>query len=394
MMNNFAAFGATPRFAKPLHTAQINLPGWERMDEAFRTIFERRFFTNHGPKLTELDLAFAQFTGARHAISVTNGTVALMLMARGLGLTGEVIVPAFTFPATVQALVWAGLTPVLCDVDPKTHMLSAERVSRLIGERTSGVLGVHLWGRPCAPQALERLCHDKGLILFFDACHGLGCASEGRRFGNFGSAEAFSFHATKLINAAEGGCITTNDDEVAARLRTLRSFSPAHEFADVQPRMNGKMSEAQATMALLSLQDVDKNMSANRERHDAYRHGLKGLPGITVIDYSRQEINNHQYVVLEIEADRSPLSRDDLYKLLLAENVVCRYYFHAGMHQLPPLNLDPVTRARKFPETELLTTRLLQLPNSQSMSVEDVVGVCELMQDLFTHATEIRRRMP
>lgn len=392
-MSRFAAFGAAPRFQQPLHTAQINLPAWEKTEEAFRAVFERRFFTNHGPMLAELDKEFARFAGVKHAVCVTNGTVALMLMARSLGLKGEVIVPAFTFPATVQALVWAGFEPMLCDVDPRTHMLSAELAEPLISERTAAILGVHLWGRACAPTELEALANKWGLKLIFDACQGLGCVSNGRRFGGFGDAEAFSFHATKLINAAEGGCVTTNDDEVAARLLTMRSFSPNHEFADVHPRMNAKMSEAQATLALLSLAEAEQNIAANTLRHSAYSQGLAGLPGIEVMQYAKQDKNNHQYVVLDIDPEECPLTRDQLYTLLQAENVICRHHFHAGLHRLPPLNADFDTRRRAFPNTDRLTTRLLQLPNGQALTENQVEQVCDLVRDLIAHAPAVRKKM-
>jgi dTDP-4-amino-4,6-dideoxygalactose transaminase len=240
-IEDFAILGGEPEFTVPWNVAQVNLPPWEEMEGAFRGIFNRRYFANHGPLVNELDEQFAEFIGAKHAVSVTNGTVALMILAKGLFAEGEVIVPAFTFPATVQALIWAGMTPVLCDVDTVTHMLHPDKIIPLITERTVGILGVHLWGRPCIPDRLEEIAAERKITLFFDACHGAGCSYKGRKLGTFGGGEAFSFHATKIINAAEGGCITTDNDAVADRLRTIRSFHPSETYTSVPLRMNGKI---------------------------------------------------------------------------------------------------------------------------------------------------------
>jgi dTDP-4-amino-4,6-dideoxy-D-glucose transaminase len=390
----FASFGGVPAFARPLHTAQLNIPPWDVVEAGFRDVFARRHFTNHGPVLARFERALADHMGVAHVVCVANGTLALMVMARSLGLAGEVIVPAFTFPATVQALLWAGLRPVLCDVDPNSHMVTAELVEPLITEHTSAILGVHLWGRPCAPADLEGLARRHGLRLMFDACHAIGCRSNGRAFGSFGHAEAFSFHATKLVNAAEGGCITTDDSRLAARMRTMRSFSPNQEFADVHPRMNAKMSEAQATLGLHSLREADENIEHNRRRHRAYASGLANLPGLDVLDYAGQDRHNYQYVVLEIDSSACALTRNQLHTLLQAENVLCRCYFHAGMHQLPPLCRDAATLARSYPHTERLTQRLLQLPSGQAVTLDDIGAICELIRDMLAHGDEIRRRLP
>ena len=170
-IDDLAVFGGTPAFESPLPVGQLYLPDWTDFERLFRGIFARRYFTNHGPLVRELDERIAAYLGVRHATNVTNGTVALMIALRALDLRGEVIVPSFTFPATVQAISWAGLTPVFCDVDPATHMLTAENVRKLIGPRTSGVLGVHLWGRACDPDALQKLCLENNLRLLFDAAH-------------------------------------------------------------------------------------------------------------------------------------------------------------------------------------------------------------------------------
>ena len=373
-----AALGGAPAFTAPLHVAQVNLPPWEDVEAAFRGIFERRWFANHGPLVRDLDEAFAEATGARHAVCVTNGTVALMVMARALELSGEVIAPSFTFPATVQALQWAGLTPVLCDVEPDTQMISTRTVEPLIGERTCGVLGVHTWGRACDPDGLAELCDRRGLALVFDACHGVGCTHDGRPLGNFGVGEAFSFHATKVLNGAEGGCITTNDADFAARLRTIRSFHGPETFADVPTRLNAKMSKAQAALALLSLRDLETNIQANLSRYRRYADGLAGLPGLSLVRYDQREQNNHQYVVVEVDEPAFGLSRDQLLAALEAENILCRRHFFPGVHRARP----DLRQVAELPNTDRLCGRLIQLPTGQAMSPDDATRVAEAIQDI------------
>jgi dTDP-4-amino-4,6-dideoxygalactose transaminase len=386
---DLAYFGGEPAFSEPLHLAQLNLPDWEKAERSFREIFQRRYFTNNGPMVRALDDAFAEHLGVGHAVCVTNGTIGLMILARALELRGEVIAPAFTFPATVQALNWAGLKPVLCDVSPHTHMISPSTVAALVSDRTVGIAGVHLWGRACDPEGLQEFADRRRLTLFFDACHTVGCTHQGRRFGGFGAGEVFSFHATKVLNAAEGGCVTTNDPRLADRLRTLRNFHASETFAPAATRINGKMSEAQAAMALLSLDDLPRNIAANRARFERYAAGLRGLPGVALMPYPEQEANNFQYVVVEIDKGSAGLSRDTLLALLKAENVICRRHFYPGVHRMAAYAGTDAMRAGGFPATDLLCGSLLQLPTGQPISHDDVDRVCALVADMLGRAEEI-----
>jgi dTDP-4-amino-4,6-dideoxygalactose transaminase len=390
-VGDFALFGGERAFAEPLHVAQLNFPPWDKVEEAFRGIFTRRYFANHGPLVRELDERFAEFVGAEHAVSVTNGTVALTIMARSLELSGEVIVPAFTFPASAQALSWAGLKPALCDVDRRTHMITPETIEPHVGPRTAGILGVHLWGRPCMPERLEEFAARRGLALFFDACHAIGCRSGGRRIGTFGRAEAFSFHATKIVNGGEGGCVTTNDSRLADRLRTMRNFHPSETYAGGMLRMNGKMSEAQAALALLSLDDYDRNAAANRRRFQAYQEGMRGIKGISLLPYEPANEGNCQYIVVEVDEEETGVSRDTLLDLLSAENVLCRRHFYPGVNHMAHYS-SPSPGGGAFPGSEALCRSLLQLPNGQNVTEGDALTICGLMESAIRLAGPIRAK--
>lgn len=366
---------------RPLYVGEPNLPDWQRFEEMFRGIFERRFFANHGPLERELDGALAEYLGVSHAISVVNGTVALMLAAKALDMRGEVIVPSFTFAATAQALNWAGLTPVFCDVEPDTHNLSARLVEPLITERTAGILGVHLWGRACDPDGLERLAQERGLKLFFDAAHAIGCSHKGKRIGGFGSAEIFSFHATKILNGAEGGCITTNDDELAARLRTMRTFHDSETRVPVALRINAKISEAQAAMALLSLEHLPENIQANRMRYFRYRELLSRIDSVAFVDHAGNEASNYQYVVIKI--DRAHVSCDEILRALVEKNIHARDYFSPGVHHMAPYRDVPQP---DLPVTDELSASLIQLPTGPSVTDADLVRVCDSLEEIVEEA--------
>lgn len=366
-----------PRDGAPLHVGQLNMPAADAFREAFAGIFERRFYANHGPLERRLDEALAERLGVRHAIGVVNATVALMMVLRALDRTGEVLVPAFTFPATVQAAVWAGLTPVFCDVDPETHTLSAAGVEPRIVPHTAAILGVHVWGRGCDPVALEALARRRGIGLLFDAAHAIGCTAGGRLVGGFGDAEVFSFHATKILNGAEGGCITTNDDGLAARLRTMRSFHDGPGRLPGLPRLNAKLSEAQAAMTLLGLGELDALMERNRQRYDLYRRRLDGVPGVRFLDHAAGERSNCQYVVVAIDADAAGLSRDGLLEALQAEGVLARRYFFPGLHRTPPFGDGT---AAGLPVTDHLCRTLMQLPSGQAVGDDDVGRVCAIIR--------------
>lgn len=361
----------------PLHVGQLNLPAPDDFRRAFEGVFARRFYTNHGPLEHEADAALAAYFGVRHAISVVNGTAALMLLLKALGRKGEVITPAFTFPATVQAICWAGLTPVFCDVEPETHNISARLAEPLIGERTVAILGVHVWGRGCDVAPLQALANARGIRLIFDAAHATGCTHMGVRIGGFGDAEMFSFHATKVLNGAEGGCIATNDDELAALLRKTRSFHEMTPGPEGRLHLNAKLSEAQAAMLLLGLERMEEFVADNRRRYETYRERLSGLKGVRFVDHAAGEQSNYQYVVAELDEPAFGMSRDRLLEALQAQNVLARRYFHPGVHRTAPFDRC----AAVLPVTDALCERLIQLPTGQAVTDDDVLKVCDLVRN-------------
>ena len=391
-VSDLAIAGGKPLFDMPLSVGQINLPHRKRFYTAFHDLFERRYYTNHGPAAQELEEKLCKLFGTRHALTATNATIALSLVCKALNLPlgGKVVVPAFTFAASVQALTWAGLEPVFCDIDPNTHNITEKTVLDVIN--TPGVcaiLGVHLWGNACDIDGLDDIAQQKNIPLFFDAAHAIGCTHQGKPIGGFGVCETFSFHATKILTATEGACVTTNDDEFAERFRNLRSSYGRRKTVSVPLSAYGRFSEAQAVFALLSLEDFPLHCEQNKKRMHLYVERLKDVPGLRFRLPTQGEKHNYQYVVLEVEEKEFGLSRDNLVQILGSEHILARRYFVPGMHRCVPYRYKFPQYVDTLPLTDALCNNVMQLPSGQIITDREINAVCELIHFIHIHNKEI-----
>jgi dTDP-4-amino-4,6-dideoxygalactose transaminase len=387
-VEELAIFGGPPAFAEPLHVGRPNLGSREAFRRRTDELLDRRWLTNDGPLAREFEERIAELTGVRHCVAVSSGTTALEILARATELKGEVILPSFTFVGTAHAMVWSGLTPRFCDVDPRSHTLDPGRVEALIGPRTAAILAVHLWGRPCDVQALADIAARHRLKLFFDAAHAFASAHEGRMIGRFGDAEVFSFHATKIVQSGEGGALVTDDPELANRARLLRNFG-FRDYDDVAALgTNGKFSELSAAMGLTSLESLDEFLAANRRNYEHYRSGLEGLDGLTLSP--SQEGWNHQYVVLEVDPEAAGLTRDELRRVLWAEGVLARRYFYPGAHAMEPYRALYPDAGLALPTTLRLAERVLCLPTGSAVDIGEIDAVCAIIRAAVLNANRIR----
>lgn len=349
-------------------------------------IFDRRWFTNNGQLVQELEKTLCGYLGVKHCIPVCNATIGLQVVCHALNLRGQVIVPAFTFVATPHSVQWEGLTPIFADIDPVTHLMDPSQVRDLITPHTSAILGVHTWGRACIPEDLQAIADEHGLELYFDAAHAFGCRHAGKMIGNFGRAEVFSFHATKFFNTFEGGAIATNDDELAARIRLMINFGFTGMDSVVHLGTNGKMSEIHAAMGLSCFEEIGRIVDTNHSHYQAYRKALAGLPGIRFRDYDDMEETNFQYVVIEIDESAAGISRDSLMYGLHARNIMARRYFYPGCHRMEPYaGLQPGL-AKRLPLTEAVCAKVLSLPTGTGITSEDVARVCASIRSLVLPA--------
>ena len=374
--------GRVPAFAEPVHVGRPNVPDRAAVLERIGDLLDRKWLTNNGPLVQEFEARVASMVGVKHCIATCNGTVALELLIRGLGLTGEVIVPSFTFVATAHALQWQQITPVFCDIDPLTHNIDPARVERMITPRTTGIIGVHVWGRPCDTDAMADIASRHRLALLFDAAHAFACSRNGVMAGGFGDAEVFSFHATKFFSTFEGGAVVTNNDELAAKIRLMKNFGFAGYDNVIYIGTNGKMPEVCAAMGLVNLDSIEAIISANRRNYETYRRELAGVPGLRMVEYEAGERWNYQYVVLEVDEAAFGLSRDDVLACLHAENVLARRYFHPGVHRMEPYRSYFPNAGLLLGETEKLTERVLVLPTGMSLNPEDIAIICRIIREV------------
>ena len=392
-LEDLALLGGRPAFQDKIHVGRPNIGRRESFIERTITLLDRKWLTNNGPFVQEFERTLAGFLGVRHFVAVCNGTIALELAIQALELKGEVILPSFTFIATAHALRWHDVTPVFCDIDPSTHDIDPRRVEALITPRTTGIMGVHLWGKPCAVEALSEISHRHDLKLVFDAAHAFACSYRGRMIGSFGDAEAFSFHATKFFNTFEGGGIATNDDELANRVRLMKNFGFAGYDKVVGVGTNGKMSEICAAMGLTGLESIDEFIAHNYRNYRQYLKEFGNMAGVSMFRYDESEKCNYQYIVLEIDDENCPISRDELVEILWAENVIARRYFYPGCHLLAPYSARSIASGVTLPQTERLARRILVLPTGTAVGPNEISQICQIVRSVLDHGTELRKRI-
>ncbi len=361
------------------HVGRPNIGDQRVFFERLHEILESRWLTNEGPYSLDLEQHIAEYIGVKHCIAVCNATIGLEIAIRALGLTGEVIVPSFTFVATVHALQWHGIKPVFCDVHPSNHSLDPSRVERLITKQTTGVLGVHLWGQVCDVRSLQEIVDRHDLRLLLDAAHALGCSNSDGMAGTFGDAEVFSLHATKFINSFEGGAITTNNDVLAKKMRHMRNFGIAGYDQVDGLGINGKMHEVSAAMGLTNMESLEEFVRVNRRNYEAYQEGLAEVLGITLMRYEGERCN-YQYVVATIDPDVSAVSRDDLLTFLHSKQVFARRYFYPGCHRAEPYRTLYPNADDRLPETNRLCHQVLVLPTGTAVTVKDIAWICQLIR--------------
>lgn len=383
--SDLAINGAPPAFAEPLHVGRPNIGNREAFLQRVNQILDNHWLTNNGPMVQEFEQRIAEFLGVKHCVAMCNGTIALEIAIRALGLSGEVIVPSWTFVATAHALYWQGITPVFADIDPATHNLDPDAVRRMITPRTTGIIGVHLWGRAAPVEALQAIADQHGLKLMFDAAHAFGSTYKGQTIGRFGECEVFSFHATKSFNTMEGGAVTTNDDELAEAMRLMRNFGFAGYDNVIHPGTNGKMVEVCAAMGLANLDGFDDIVATNKRNHAAYGDALADIPGITLLRYTPGERNNHHYVVIEVD-ESCPASRDDIIAALHAENILARKYFWPGSHMMKPYRDLYPHAGLLLPNSCAVADRVIVLPNGMVLSEPATAVVASVLRAVVTEA--------
>ncbi|MES2561094.1 MAG: DegT/DnrJ/EryC1/StrS family aminotransferase [Pseudomonadota bacterium] len=388
-ISDLAIFGTSPAFLKPLHVGRPNIGNRQDFLGRVEAILDERWFSNNGPMVREFESRVAVYLGVKHCIAMCNGTIALEIAIRALELRDEVIIPSFTFVATAHALQWQGITPVFADIDPATYTLDPTSVERMITPRTTGILGVHVWGHPCAVEQLQEIADRHRLKVIYDAAHAFACSHGGKMIGNFGECEVLSFHATKFLNSFEGGAIVTNNDALAEKSRLIRNFGFKGADKVIYLGINGKMPEICAAMGLTGLEAIDDTVSVNERNYERYASHLSDIPGLELVKYSETDRVNYQYVVVKVGND-FPCTRDDLVRILHAENILVRRYFYPGCHEMQPYQSYFPNAGLLLPHTMELCDRVVSFPTGTAVSELEVDRIAEILRFVAKHGKDIQ----
>ena len=392
-LNELAIFGGVPTFPEKLHVGRPNIGSKQVLLQRINDILDSKWLTNNGQFVQAFEQHITSLVGVKHCIATCNATTGLEIAIRACELTGEVIIPSFTFVATAHALKWVGIEPVFCDVDPDTHNIDPRKIESLITDKTTAIIGVHLWGRGCDVEALEDIAKRYKLKLLFDAAHAFRCSHQQKMIGNFGDVEVFSFNATKFCNSFEGGAIVTNNSELADKIRYMKNFG----FSDYDCvdfiGTNGKMSEVSAAMGLTSLESIEDFINTNRENYHQYLQELSNIPGVNLISYDKAEKCNYQYVIVEIDESITRINRDIIHQILWAENILTRRYFYPGCHQMKPLRSRIADMGLMLTNTRRLASRVLALPTGTAIGAKEISNICQIIRLAATGGNTINEML-
>jgi dTDP-4-amino-4,6-dideoxygalactose transaminase len=351
-----------PRLADPAAAA-----------DEIRAVLESGILTS-GPRVRELERRAAAYLGVRNCVAVSSCTAGLMLALRAAEVTGDVVLPSFTFAATAHAVAWNGLRPVFADVDGGTLTLDPGCVERSIGVRTSAILATHLYGTPCHVEALATLADEHGIRLMFDAAHAFGSARGGVKVGGFGDAEVFSLSPTKVMVAGEGGLITTNDDVIAERCRIGRDYGNPGDYDCRFVGLNARMSELHAVVALASLADLDDRIRERNRLAAELRGRLSVVPGVDFPAIGAHDRTTYKDFTILVDPEVFGRTADDLHRCLTERGIETKRYYSPPVHRMTAYR-DQSGRTL-LPATERASERALTLPLWEGMNgeIDRIIG--------------------
>ncbi|MHA1987964.1 MAG: DegT/DnrJ/EryC1/StrS family aminotransferase [Promethearchaeota archaeon] len=391
-MDKPAILGGEPGFMDLLPITKPTLPDFETLIDSFKNIFNTGMITNSKfVKRFESDLQ--NHIKVKHAVAVSSCTSGLMLAMNGLGLDGEVILPSFTFSASGHALMWNNIKPRFVDIDDHTYNLDIEKVKDAINPKTSGILGVHIFGNPCDVKALEEMAEDHNLNLIFDAAHAMGSKFNNENIGKFGDAEVFSCSPTKLMVTGEGGIVTTEDDELKRKIAIGRNYGDDGSYDCEFSGLNSRMSEMHAILGLESLRMLKENLDNRTMLAELYINELNSIPGIEFQKITPSCKTTYKDFSIYLNQEEYGLNRDELCIVLSKENIISKKYFYPPLHKQRAFSSFYETYKNQLPVTDNIANNVLSLPLFSHMEKENVIKVSEKIKQIHEFAGEIKQRL-
>lgn len=356
-----------------------SMPSYEEYCEEIKELWDTHWLTNMGPKHKQLQKELENYFGIRHVALYTNGHLALENAIAVLNLSkgGEVITTPFTFASTTHAIVRNGLIPVFCDVNKDDYTINTKMMEELITDNTVAIVPVHVYGNMCDVEEIDRITKKYGLKVIYDAAHAFGVRYKGQSSASFGDASMFSFHATKVFNTIEGGCVCFKDDSWVQRLNDMKNFGIHGPESVEYVGGNAKMNEFQAAMGLCNLRHLDEEIGKRRKVVERYRERLEGVEGIKLSIIQKDVESNYAY--FPVVFDGYKYTRNEVFEKLAEQGIGARKYFYPLTNSFGCYRNYPTAGTEKTSVAQHMALRVLTLPLYADLSLEDVDRICDVI---------------
>ena len=351
------------------------LPDLEEFHELLKEIWASKWITNNGKFHQQLERELAQYLKVPYISLFTNGTLPLITALQALRITGEVITTPYSFVATTHALWWNGIKPVFVDVDPTNCGLDPEKIEAAITPKTTAIMPVHCYGKPCDTKGIQEIADKYGLKVIYDAAHAFGVEVDGDSILNAGDISTLSFHATKVYDTVEGGAMVMHDEQTKRRIDYLKNFGFAGEVTVVAPGINSKMDEVRSAYGILTLKEVDNAIARRQKVAIKYREALRNVEGISFFDDMPGVRHNYSYFPIFVDADKFGKTRDQLYDEMKAQGILSRKYFYPLISEFSTYRGLPSATPENLPIAHRLANTVLCLPMHHELSEEDIQRV-------------------
>ena len=353
------------------------LPNLDDFNEMLKQIWTSKWITNNGSFHKQLEKELAAYLKVPYISLFTNGTLPLVTALQALRITGEVITTPYSFVATTHALWWNGIKPVFVDIDPRTGNINPDKIEAAITPKTTAIMPVHVYGKPCDTQRIQEIADQYGLKVIYDAAHAFGVEVNGESILNAGDLSTLSFHATKVYNTVEGGAMVMHDEKMKKRIDYLKNFGFANETTVVGPGINSKMDEIRSAYGLLNLRQVDNAIEARHQVAIKYRETLRDIEGITSFDDMPGVRHNYSYFPIFVDEKKYGMTRDQLYFKMKERNVLGRRYFYPLISEFSTYRGLESARPENLPEAHKMADSVICLPMHHALNNDDIQRILD-----------------
>ncbi len=359
------------------------LPDLEDFHTMLKDIWQSKWITNNGSLHRQLERELATYLKVPYISLFTNGTLPLITALQVLRITGEVITTPYSFVATTHALWWNGIKPVFVDIDPGTGNLDPEKIEAAITPKTTAIMPVHVYGKPCDTERIQQIADKYGLKVIYDAAHAFGVEVNGKSILEAGDLSTLSFHATKVYNTIEGGALVMHDAKMKQRIDYLKNFGFADEVTVVGPGINSKMDEIRSAYGLLNLRQVDASIEARHRVAIHYRKALRNVPGISFFDDMPGVRHNYSYFPIFVDAELYGTTRDELYEKMKAAKVLGRRYFYPLISEFSTYRGLESAIPQNLPNAHKMANSVICLPMHHELCEEDIQRTIDIINNKY-----------